>query len=467
MGFQKAIKRAGTSLVVIFAVALGARIAFAWNQASKMPAQAVGVVPFENEAGNIALALAEGKGFSNLFRAESGPTAWLAPVYPVILGAIFRIFGIFTARAFFVAAFFNIVCSAAACVPIYFVGKRIWGLGVAAGAAWLWAIFPNGILIPFEWIWDTSLAAFLAAALLWATLLVAEAETMLDWCAYGALWAFALLTNPALGALLPFLVAWAALQGRESRALQCRSAALAVGVTILCCVPWTIRNYVAFHRVIPLRSNLPYELWSGNNDIFDEHALGGRRMITRTEEVRHYAAVGETAFMREKWELATTFIKTHPALEVRLTGQRFLDFWLGMHAPFQNFLETNLKLVRAVLAANFLTMFGAFGGVVALWWKEKWRVTSAEWRAPEKKAQAKGCAAKKDEQKMEMGEAREKRSAVWPVAAYPVIFPLLYYVTHAQLRLRHPIDPVVMLLTAIAVAGLWDAVRKWRAAGGE
>jgi 4-amino-4-deoxy-L-arabinose transferase-like glycosyltransferase len=446
---------------VIVAVALGARIAFAWNQASKIPAQALAAVPFQNEAGNIAFALAEGKGFSNLFRMETGPTAWLAPIYPVILGAIFRIFGIFTVRAFFAAVFFNIVCSSAACVPIYFVGKRLWGLGVAGGAAWLWAIFPSGILIPFEWVWDTSLAAFLAAVLLWATLSVTEAETVLDWCAYGALWAVALLTNPAVGALLPFLVAWAALQGREGRPLQWKRAALAVGVTVLCCLPWAIRNYAVFHRLIPLRSNLPYELWSGNNDIFDENARG-RRVITRTEEARQYAAMGETAFMREKWELATDFMKTHPELEARLTEQRFLDFWLGTHAPVRNFLETNSKLVRLVLAANFLTMIGAFGGVGALWWKVRRRATSDEWRVKEKRPQAEKRTAKADEKQTGQEHAGEKRSAVWPVAAYPVIFPVLYYVTHAQLRLRHPIDPVIMLLTAMAVAGVWDAMKKWR-----
>jgi hypothetical protein len=35
---------------------------------------------------------------------------------------------------------------------------------------------------------------------------------------------------------------------------------------------------------------------------------------------------------------------------------------------------------------------------------------------------------------------------------FPFIFPCLYYVTHADLRYRHPIDPIVLLLTAIFVA---------------
>ena len=47
---------------------------------------------------------AQGKGFSNVFRTETGPTAWLAPVYPLIVAATFKLFGTFTARAFFACA---------------------------------------------------------------------------------------------------------------------------------------------------------------------------------------------------------------------------------------------------------------------------------------------------------------------------------------------------------------------------
>jgi hypothetical protein len=36
---------------------------------------------------------------------------------------------------------------------------------------------------------------------------------------------------------------------------------------------------------------------------------------------------------------------------------------------------------------------------------------------------------------------------------------LLYYVTHTSLRYRHPIDPVVLLLVAIGLNGLWQLFR--------
>jgi hypothetical protein len=416
------IHRLATSLTFIVLVAIAARTTFAWDQAHKISPDVLAIVPFEQETGNIAYSLAQGQGFGGVFRTNTKPTAWLAPIYPLLVAGIFKILGIFTTRAFFAAVLLNIIFSSAACVPVFFAAKRITGLRAAAFAAWLWALFPNAIMIPFEWIWDTSLSALLAATILWATLAVAESDRARDWCAYGLLWGFALMTNPAVGAVLPFLLGWlvwpAMLAHRSSPGSDSprrwEFVALAAGVAILCCVPWTIRNYTTFHRFIPLRSNLPFELWLGNNDIFDEHARNGRKLITRTEETRRYAQLGETAYLQEKWQLATSFMASHPGLELRLAGKKCVAFWTGMASPLKTFRETDSNLVRAMLLSSFLTAIGAFAGIVILW---------------------------------------GRRSAItFPLAMFPLIFPCLYYVTHADLRYRHPLDPVLCLLTAIALA---------------
>src|ERR1700722_5453905 len=267
---KRALRRAATSLLLIVVVAIGARLAFAWYEERQISAQALGIVPFQTETGHIAYSIASGKGFSSPFQRDTGPTAWVAPVYPCLLAGIFKVFGIYTLRSFFIALLLNILCSAGTCVPIFYAGKRIAGPGVASIAAWLWALFPNAIIIPFEWIWDTSLSALLVATILWATYAVIESEKLRDWCAYGFLWGFALLTNPALGAALPFLLGWMAYRGQHNTRGRFVRPAAGLGIAILCCVPWTVRNYEEFHRFIPLRSNLPFELWLGNNKVFDD-----------------------------------------------------------------------------------------------------------------------------------------------------------------------------------------------------
>ena len=409
-----------TSLWLIVAMALVCRAGYAYQQVRETPPQILAADSFAQETGNIAMALATGNGFSSPTRRDTGPTAWLPPVYPAIIALFFRIFGIFTLHAFYAAAGFNILCSTATCVPIYFAGKRIAGIGVGSLAAWLWAFFPAAIVMPFQWIWETSLSALLVATILWATLELSGSRPMRDWCAYGLLWGFSLLTNPSLGAALPFLLGWLAFRrprnAESERRKRFAKPAVALGVAVLCCVPWSIRNYVQFHRLIPLRSNFAFELWIGNNEVFDDRSPDVNARVTRFEQSRRYSQLGETAFMQEKWRLAAKFIETHKHRELQLTEWRFLSFWLGSFRPLQDF-EIAETWLQAVLILSALTAVGSVIGIVVLW----------RWRSP----------------------------YAFPAAAFVVVVPVVYYITHASLRYRHPIDPVVLLLTAVAVMAPW------------
>lgn len=273
--FGERLKVLVTSLSLIVLVALGVRLAYAWEQQRTTPHLALSAVPFLYEPGDIAYSLAVGKGFGSPFRVDTGPTAWETPVYPLIVAGVFEIFATFTFHAFVAAVLLNILFSSLACVPVFFAGKRIAGTGVAAGAAWLWAIFPNAFIIPFQWIWDTSLSALLAATILWATLKLAESSRVRDWCAYGLLWGFTLMTNGTLACLLPFLLGWVAYRTRARGLRWLKRPVLALGIAVLCCVPWTIRNYVVFHSFVPLRSVLGLQLWLGNNDQYRDRFPGG------------------------------------------------------------------------------------------------------------------------------------------------------------------------------------------------
>jgi 4-amino-4-deoxy-L-arabinose transferase-like glycosyltransferase len=404
----------GRSLLLIFAVALGLRCTFLFHQARLIPAEALASVPFQNEVGNVADSLAHGQGFCCLFRQPTGPTAWLAPVYPLLIAAIFKLFGSFTVASFYAAALMNSVFSALACIPLFYAGKRMAGVGVAAAACGVWAVFPSGVMMPFEWIWDPSLSALLAAALLWATLYVADSRRARDFALYGLLWGVSLLTNPGLGALLPFLLGWMAY--RQFRAGSFRLTPLVVVLAVLfaCCLPWTIRNAAQFHRLIPMRANFPYELWSGNNEIFDEHSRAVNR-ITRYEQTRRYAQLGENAFLDEKWQKATDFIRSHPALYAQLFGRRIVATWLGAESPWQLFFRSDSLLVRGILLWNAIALLGTIAGLLRL--------------------------------------LAARNPFLFPVALFPLVFPVTFYIAHTSLRHRHPCDPVLALLMAIALFG--------------
>jgi len=404
----------GRSVLLIFVVALCVRCAFLFQQARLIPAAALASVPFQNEVGNVADSLAHGQGFCCLFRQPTGPTAWLAPVYPLLIAAVFKLFGSFTVASFYAAALMNSVFSALACIPLFYAGKRIAGVGVAAAACWVWAIFPSGVMMPFEWIWDPSLSALLAAALLWATLYVVDSGRARDSALYGLLWGVSLLTNPGLGALLPFLLGWMAYRQVRGGSLRLTPLVIIFAVLFACCLPWTIRNAVQFHRLIPVRANFPYELWSGNNEIFDEHSRAVNR-ITRYEQTRRYAQLGENAFLDEKWQKATEFIRTHPALYAQLFGRRIVATWLGAESPWQLFSQSDSLLVRGILLWNAITLLGTFGGLLRL--------------------------------------LAARNPFFFPAAVFPLVFPITFYIAHTSLRHRHPCDPIIALLVAIALLG--------------
>jgi hypothetical protein len=185
-------------------------------------------------------------------------------------------------------------------------------------------------------------------------------------------------------------------------------------VLFACCLPWTIRNAVQFHRLIPVRANFPYELWSGNNEIFDEHSRAVNR-ITRYEQTRRYAQLGENAFLDEKWQKATEFIRTHPALYAQLFGRRIVATWLGAESPWQLFSQSDSLLVRGILLWNAITLLGTFGGLLRL--------------------------------------LAARNPFFFPAAVFPLVFPITFYIAHTSLRHRHPCDPIIALLVAIALLG--------------
>ena len=412
-----------TSVWFIAFAGLSTRLLFAWNQQGKIPHTALASVPFDQETGNIALSLSEGHGYGNLFRKDTGPTAWLAPVYPFLLFLIFRFFGAMTFASFVAAVLLNAIFSAAATFPVFAIARRAAGIPAAAVSAWFWVFLPAGILMPFEWIWDTSLSVLLAASLVWATFEAAESSKRSRWLAYALLWAFALLTNPALGVALPFLFLWAISRRGFAGKRSWITPAASLALIALCCLPWTLRNYHHFHRLIPIRSSLPFELWIGNNDIFDPGAVRGIQRITRYQETRRYAELGESRYLDEKARLARSFIREKPVLFAKLIGRRITATWLGTEHPYDDFRRTDSLLVRTVLLVNLLLTAGTLAG--ACWLVAK------------------------------------KHALTLPLLVFPVFYPAIYYVTHTSLRYRHPIDPLLVLLTVLAVD---CAVRASRAA---
>lgn len=412
-----------TSLPVIVAFALGVRLISFAHYVSHHSKQALSVLPFLFESGNIAYSLLSGNGFGSPFRVYTGPTAWMTPVYPYILDGIFQIFGAYTFSAYVTGALLNILFATLVTIPLYLAARKIAGTGIAAAAAWLWVVFPNAILLTYQSMWGVCIATFLAAAILWFTVVLEEKGSIKRWCGYGLLWGFTLMVDPTLASTLPLLLGWLIYRAhRKGTAPATRQtivkSSLAVAIAILCCVPWTIRNYRVFHAFVPLRSVLGLQLWMGNNPQATPIWHARLHPINNVAQRAEYVRMGEIAYMHRKMHLALSYMLTHPAREADLVSRRFLAIWAGgTPYPVRYFLSRHSLWTRYVLLFNLLAGIGAAVGIVVLF--------------------------------------RRRSAYAFPLACFPVIYPWAFYLTLAEPRYGLPMEPMVLLLAAIAVAGVF------------
>jgi hypothetical protein len=211
------------------------------------------------------------------------------------------------------------------------------------------------------------------------------------------------------------LLPWAA--WRTYSKTNWRGPALAFALALACCVPWTIRNYEVFHRLIPLRSGFGFELYIGNNENYAQPQMVWPPKVSYERELLRYVRLGEVAFMDEEKAKALAFIKSHSRIALELLAKRIVDFWIGTLTPFHILLTDTSWLDRFVVLCNFLLPVGVVAGLLLL----------LSTRSP----------------------------LTLPLAVFPALFPLVYYLTHTSLRYRHAIDPCAFLLAAVALVAIF------------
>jgi hypothetical protein len=387
-------------------------LSYGWSQL-KTPVRAF--LPYGYELGAVAKSIASGQGFSSPLRmVETGPTAWFTPIYPYLVAGIFKIWGIYSDASRLVIMTLNSAFAALTVIPIYGIAEKTFRKSVAVGAAWAWVFLPTSLFFPLVWIWDTTLAALFLALIFWATLAIRDAKTILPWAAYGALWVTGVLVNPSLLSLFPVLLAWVLWPSlQDTRALLKFSAATLV-VFAIGLVPWTLRNYRTFGKIIVLRSNFGLELWLGNNpDVPDTWSPWSHPNDSR-EEAEKYKRMGEVAFMAEKQREALQFIRTHPADTLHFMFRRFVNNWLAITDNPSDAWSSSPLYLKAFIALNFLlSLFTLLGTLFA---------------------------------------RRDRPREAIPYVAVILVFPVIFYLTHSSLRYRFPMDPVMMVLAAYGVA---------------
>lgn len=367
---------------------------------------------FGFEIGRIAQALALGQGFSSPFHGVTGPTAWESPVYPLLVAGVFRVSGIYTPLSAFLILVLNSAFSALTAVPVFLIAKKLFGMRLAKWSGWTWALLPYAMNWAVRWVWETSLTAMLLATAFWLTLEIAESHgrrLMKLWLLYGLLWgAIALIGSSSLS-FLPFAGGWACYRLWRQRRPWFLPAVASALVFLAVITPWEARNYRVFGQFVPLRGNFGVELRLGNGPEARGICLIELHPTWNLPQYRLYQQMGEVEYARMRKASALEWMQAHPGATAGLLGKKVFFYWAGV--PYAS--------GRGVLSQ---LRNGPFVAWSALAW---WGLGLMLWR---------------------------RKRGVFLFASLLLVYPAVYYVAFPQLRYRHPIEPLMLILALYVIS---------------
>jgi 4-amino-4-deoxy-L-arabinose transferase-like glycosyltransferase len=203
--------------------------------------------------------------------APDGPTAIRLPLFPAALAVAYKVVGTRSAHARWTAGrVLEALLGALAAGLTCLIATRLWGPVTGLVAGGLAAIDPPLVLVGSSLLSESLFIPLVLGAVLAA--LVFRTDRRLRWAALtGVLIGAAALTRGngfVLVIPLAFLV-WN--QGPRRRGI--RAPALLLAAAVLTVLPWTIRNYVGFHRFVPLTTEGGYIL-AGTYNSATQHRHG-------------------------------------------------------------------------------------------------------------------------------------------------------------------------------------------------
>ncbi|MFZ0306501.1 MAG: glycosyltransferase family 39 protein [Terracidiphilus sp.] len=365
------------------------------------------------EMGWIARALASGHGFSSPYFPWSGPTAMQPPLYPSLLALVFKVLGVYSLPSAFTILTINSLLSVLTCIPVYFSAKYLLGERAGRIAAVVWALYPFAIYFSAGRVWEYSLTGLLFTTSYCMAQRIHEWKNPLAWLGWGLLCGLTALSNPSTLAAFPFLLVLAVILARKSGTPWMSKFVVAIAGSIVVLTPWVIRNYKALGILCPVRDNFWLEVYddnSGDNSLDPSFA----HPSSNPAEMKKFLAMGETAFLTEKRQLAIAYIRQHPGFPIRKTLRRIVYYWTGFWSiSAQEFREQPYEFgnIFQVCSMTFLMICGV---------RRMWRTS---------------------------------RQRLMPYLVLILAFPLTYYITHPLMDYRQPIEPAVIVLAVVGVLG--------------
>jgi 4-amino-4-deoxy-L-arabinose transferase-like glycosyltransferase len=371
---------------------------------------------FGFEMGRVGRSVALGRGFSSPYEGNTGPSAWEPPLYPYLVGGVFKIFGVYTYASAWVLLSINSLFAALTTLPVYWIAHRSFGPRVALWSARTWALNPYVWYWSIHWIWDTTFTPLVLALVFLVALEMEQWPGWRGWALFGALWGVGALANPTMLSFLPFCGLWVWWRRYRRGLRSLAGVVLSSLVFFLVLSPWLVRNYEAFGRLVFIRDDFGLQLRLGNNKLADGISIVALQPNLNKLELEKFQRLGEIAYEADCRRLAVDWIRAHPGRFAVISLKRFFYYWNGLPRPTDSMVPWDFRS-SLFLASSVMAVWGLIRAL------------------------------------------RQKRPAAWLFAALVATYPTIYYFVFPHARYRHPIEPELFILVVFLASEVRSRTR--------
>ncbi|MEM7410306.1 MAG: hypothetical protein AAF430_08740 [Myxococcota bacterium] len=300
---------------------------------------------------SIAQALVAGRGFSDPFFVESGPTAWMPPLYPGFLALLLMLTGSPVAVAVLIVLCKNLTLVASGAVVWEWAHRTrrrlppalalvLFGVWIATHFAWFFQI-THDIWWVLLWI----------NGILWGALRLSDQDLSdKEAAGWGLLGGATALSSPIAGASWGALTLFLAVVRRAPRLLV---IAALVSATVVS--GWVARNALVFGELVLVKSNLAYDLYQANyvspDGVYDEPFLLRHPVIAARRDANHeYRRLGEPAFIDLYAERFGEAFRAEPGTVASKALNRFKAATL-FYKPYRPRYEGNQPPITSLVMA--------------------------------------------------------------------------------------------------------------------
>jgi Dolichyl-phosphate-mannose-protein mannosyltransferase len=361
------------------------------------------------EMGRIGRSLALGQGFSNPYEGNTGPTAWEPPLYPFLIGGVFKLFGVYSRASAWVLLSINSLFATLTCIPVFLLARKTFGEGIARCSAYAWGLNPYVWYWSIHWIWDTTFTPFILACIFLLALELQEWPGWQGWAIFGALYGIGALANPTMLAFLPFCGLWIWRQ-RYRRGLNSLGGVVIASVFFwLALSPWLVRNYEVFGRFVFIRDDFGLQFRLGNWKGADGMLMAYLQPNLNRGELEKFQSMGELAYAEACKREAFAWVRDNPRRFLVISLKRFFYYWNGVPRETNSLSPVDFR-TSAFLATSVLALWGLVRAV------------------------------------------RQKRPGAWLLAGLVLTYPTVYYFVFPHARYRHAIEPELVILIVFLIS---------------